>query len=139
MAPGYPDSAFYWMASGFTHYKLQHYDTSAEIWEKILTTAPHYFPALMYLGTSYLGDGQLGNAVATLEKANKILDGTRGGTPDMGVLCHYYLGRAYEKSGWKDKAIAQYETFLYIWKNADPGIEEIEDAKRRLTKLQIKI
>jgi tetratricopeptide (TPR) repeat protein len=136
MASGYPDSSFYWMASGFAQYKLHHYETAAEIWNKILSTAPHYFPALMYLGKSYLGNGQLGNAVTALEKANKILDATRGGTPDMGVLCYYYLGRAYEESGWKDKAIEQYETFLDIWKNADPGIKEISDADNRLARLK---
>jgi hypothetical protein len=46
------------------------------------------------------------------------------------------LGLAYEKSGWKAKAIEQYEEFLDIWKNADPGIPEVEDAKERLAKLK---
>ena len=135
-ASGYPDSAFYWMALGFTHYKLQHYDTAAVLWKKILTPEPHYFPALMYLGTSYLGAGKLGDAVATLEKASKVYDATRGGTPDMGVLCQYHLGRAYEESGWSDKAIAQYERFLEIWKYADPGIREVADAENRLVHLK---
>jgi serine/threonine protein kinase/tetratricopeptide (TPR) repeat protein len=135
-ASGYPDSQFYWMASGYTHYKLQHYDTAAVLWKKILAPEPQYFPGLMYLGTSYLGAGKLGDAVSTLEKANHVYDRTRGGTPDMGVLCHYQLGKAYEASGWTDKAIAQYETFLEIWKNADSGIREIEDAKMRLARLR---
>jgi len=30
---------------------------------------------------------------------------------------------------WKGKAIDQYEKFLDLWKNADPGKEEVEDAK----------
>jgi serine/threonine protein kinase/Flp pilus assembly protein TadD len=135
---GYPDSMFYWMALGFTHCKLQHYDTAVVFWEKILAPEPNHFPGLMYLGTSYLGAGKLGNAVSTLEKASNIYDGTRGGTPDMGVLCYYLLGKAYEASGWIEKATKQYEKFLAIWKNADPGIKEVEDARMRLAGLRSK-
>ena len=34
------------------------------------------------------------------------------------------------------KAIEQYEKFLTLWKDADPGIAEVEDAKRRVVRLQ---
>ncbi len=48
---------------------------------------------------------------------------------------HYTLGLAYERSGWNRKAIEQYEYFLEIVRDGDPGIEAIEDAKRRLRQL----
>jgi hypothetical protein len=48
------------------------------------------------------------------------------------------LALAYEKSGWNKKAIEQYEEFLEIWKDADPGIPEVEDAKERLKELRAK-
>jgi hypothetical protein len=52
------------------------------------------------------------------------------------VVVYYQLGRAYEGSGWKNKAIAAYEEFLEIWKDADPGLKDVEDARERLSKLK---
>ena len=135
---GYPDSSFYWMASALTSFKLHQYDTATVLWRKVLEPEPNHFPSLLYLGMSYLGAGQLGNAVSALEKASNVYGGTRGGTPGMGVQCYYQLGKAYEASGWIDKATTQYETFLEIWKDADPGIVEVEDARTRLARLKSK-
>ena len=50
-------------------------------------------------------------------------------------LCSFGVPRNMEK-GWKRKATEHYEKFLSLWKDADPGIAEVEDAKKRVVGLK---
>jgi len=47
----------------------------------------------------------------------------------------YYLAQIYEKMGDSAKAAEHYQKFLDLMKNADLGIKEIDDARRRLSKI----
>jgi len=107
--------------------------------EKAVENTPSpLFYVRFSLAKAYLESGRLGEAVAVFEKALARYGDVRAAYPILSVKAHYLLGLAYEKSGWTSKAIEQYETFLDIWKDADPGIEEIEDAKERLARLKSK-
>jgi len=47
------------------------------------------------------------------------------------------LGKICEGQGDMTKAIEHYQKFLDLWKDADPGIVEVEDARKRLARLKL--
>jgi hypothetical protein len=49
---------------------------------------------------------------------------------------HYRLAKLYEQKGLAAKAMARYEHFLTVWKDADPDWPELSDAKARLARLK---
>lgn len=49
---------------------------------------------------------------------------------------HYCLAKLYEKKGFTTKAIARYEHFLKVWKDADIDLPDLIDAKARIAKLK---
>jgi len=55
---------------------------------------------------------------------------------DIYTKSFYMLGNIFERMGKKAEAIEQYEKFLSLWKDADPGIAEVEDARKRLAGLK---
>ena len=55
---------------------------------------------------------------------------------DIYAKSFYMLGKIYEQQGNNAKAIENYEKFLTLWKEADPSISEVEDAKKRLAGLK---
>ncbi|HKW65257.1 MAG TPA: winged helix-turn-helix domain-containing protein [Candidatus Acidoferrum sp.] len=54
----------------------------------------------------------------------------------IGALAHLQLGRAYALSGDKTKARSSYEDFLKLWKDADPDIPVLRQAKGEYGRLQ---
>jgi len=131
--PGY-DLDTYWLAAGFIEFARGNPDGAIENFEKIADES-HSFDIQFYLARAYLDAGRLAAAVALFEEMSKGYSTWRAFCTIYNIKVHYYLGIAYEESRWTDRAVEQYETFLTIWKNADPGIPEVEDAKARLARL----
>jgi tetratricopeptide (TPR) repeat protein len=51
-------------------------------------------------------------------------------------MAHLGLGRAYAMSGDTAKSRAAYQDFFALWKDADPSIPVLKDAKAEYAKLQ---
>jgi eukaryotic-like serine/threonine-protein kinase len=54
----------------------------------------------------------------------------------IGALAHLQLGRAYAMQGDTTKARAAYQDFLTLWKDADPDISILKQAKAEYARLQ---
>ncbi len=54
----------------------------------------------------------------------------------LGALAHLQLGRAYALQGEVAKARAAYQDFLALWKDADPDIPILKEAKTEYAQLQ---
>jgi len=129
---------FYWVALGFIELAKGDTRVAATYLEEANEKAPSpLFQVRFSLARAYLKSDRLGETVAELEKALSRYDDIRAAFAIWAVKAHYLLGLAYEKSGWNKRAIEQYEEFLEIWKDADPGIPEVEDAKERVKKLKV--
>ena len=54
----------------------------------------------------------------------------------VGALAHLQMGRAYAMAGDTAKSKAAYQDFLKLWKDADPNITILKDAKTEFGKLK---
>jgi serine/threonine protein kinase/Tfp pilus assembly protein PilF len=98
-------------------------------------TSGSHLPLAYHTGLAYYEAGDLEKAREEFEKIMTLTEG-RISNGDTYAKSFYMLGKIYEQKGWKGKAIEHYEKFLDLWKDADPGIAEVEDAKKRLAGLK---
>jgi len=87
------------------------------------------------LALAYYKSGQLEKSKEQYQRITSLTYG-RLYNGDIYAKSFYMLGKIYEQQGDTAKAIEQYEKFLTLWKDADPGIAEVEDAKKRLAGLK---
>ena len=107
--------------------------------EALIPSAPYELSAMFYMvpvyvrGKAFLAAGK--SAEAKIE-FQKILDHP-GVTRNfvMGSLAHLYMGQALAMGGETQKARAEYETFLALWKDADQDLPTLKLAKASLAAL----
>ena len=84
-------------------------------------------------GLAYLAARQGSHAAAEFQK---IIDHRGISTIDpIGTLAYLQLGRAHAMSGDTAKAKSAYQNFFDLWKNADPNIPILKQAKAEFAKL----
>jgi eukaryotic-like serine/threonine-protein kinase len=98
-----------------------------------LGTYTRLYPAYLR-GEAYVATRQGSEAAVEFEK---ILDhpGVIGNDP-IGALAHLGLGRAYALIGDISEAKTAYQDFLALWKNADPDLPILLQAKAEYAKLK---
>ncbi len=100
---------------------------------EFLLGAGTLYPAYVR-GLAYLAAHQGAEAAAEFQK---ILDHRGIVLSDpIGALAHLQLGRAYALSGDKTKAKSAYQDFLTLWKDADPDIPILKQAKAEYANLK---
>ena len=93
-----------------------------------------YFFSVYLRGEAYLRTGQGTHAASEFQK---VLDNP--GIVDnsiIGVLAHLGLARAYHRAKSTEKARAAYQEFFALWKDADPDIPILKEAKAEYAKLK---
>jgi serine/threonine protein kinase len=86
------------------------------------------------LARALYASGDLDNARKEYEKITLLTTG-RYPHGDIYAKAFYMLGKIAEQQGDKGRAITNYRKFLDLWKDADPGLPEVADAKSRLANL----
>jgi serine/threonine protein kinase/Tfp pilus assembly protein PilF len=127
---------------GMVELKQKNYASAIENFKEALslqTSDPRNKSAgyIESLAMAYYASGDIDKAQEEYERITSSSSG-RTDFGDVYALSFYALGKIYEQKGWKGKALEQYEKFLDLWKDADPGIPAVEDAKKRLAALKTK-
>lgn len=105
------------------------------VMQKAAEMADYNLPPLKDgLARAYEKKGDLDRAIAEYESLIKF--DPKGKDRLLTHPKYYYrLAKLYEKKGIQDRASENYHEFLDFWKDADPGLPEVEDGKKRLAGL----
>jgi len=128
----------YWIPSVHAVIELNH-DRAQPALELLKPSSGYEFgpfslPLVYVRGEAYLKSRNGKQAAAEFQN---IIDHRAVVTNDvLGALAHLQLGRAYAVDGDTAKSKAAYQDFLTLWKDADPEIPILKQAKAEYAKLQ---
>jgi tetratricopeptide (TPR) repeat protein len=86
-----------------------------------------------FTARALVSKGDLGAAIAEYER---ILLPAHTGGHLVHPLARYRLAGLFEKKGLTARAIEQHQKLAEIWKDADPDLAAVKDARARLAALQ---
>jgi len=130
---------YYQHLMGMIELERENYPKALDYFQKAISLLPYTreenreFRALFInpLAQAYYKAGDLAKALQEYKRIasltySRIWDG------DIYAKSFYMMGMIYETMGKKAEATENYSRFLELWKDADPGIPEVIDAKKRL-------
>jgi tetratricopeptide (TPR) repeat protein len=131
----------YYILLGMIELKNKNYPDAVDHFKKAISflnypnswQSEHAF-YMYYLALAYYESGDLDKARDEFEEIITLTI-SRLSYGDIYTRSFYMLGKIYEQQVDTPKAIEHYEKFLNLWKDADPGIAEVEYARERLAKL----
>jgi tetratricopeptide (TPR) repeat protein len=129
----------YYYLMGKIELERKNYSKAIDHFHSALALLPnHWADYFLYddsLAFAYYQTGDLEKARREYERIISALFG-RMNYPDVFAKTSYMLGRVCEQQGRKVQALENYQKFLDLWKDADPGIPEVEDARKRVAGLK---
>jgi serine/threonine protein kinase/Tfp pilus assembly protein PilF len=132
---------FYLQLIGMIELKRKNFQKAIQLLKQAVEllpsqSGPEYGQALFFqpLALAYFESEDLDKAQNEYEQIVSLSTG-RLFYGDIYAKSFFMLGRIHEQQGDTAKAIEYYEKFLNLWKDADPGIAEVEDARKRLAGL----
>jgi tetratricopeptide (TPR) repeat protein len=86
------------------------------------------------LARAYHQSGRLDDAITEYERLVTFVPGEKDWHL-IHPIYYFLLGKLYEEKKMPSAALENYERFLSLWKDADPGTTEVETAKERVVEL----
>jgi tetratricopeptide (TPR) repeat protein len=129
----------YYTLMGMIELEKNNYSKAIEFFKKglplLYATSGSRLPRVYFTGLAYYKAGDLENARQEYGRVISLTSG-RQAFGDLYAKSFYMLGKIYEQQDNRGIAIEQYNKFLELWKDADPGIAEVDDARKRLAGLK---
>jgi tetratricopeptide (TPR) repeat protein len=137
-----PNILRYWFVLGQIEMKRKNYSKAIDLFTRAIDllgpqrdwNTGHAW-IFFNLASTYYKNGNLKEAQREYEKILTLTTG-RMRWGDLYAKSYYHLGKIHEELRNRSKAIDHYEQFLDLWKDADPGLPEVEDARKQLARLK---
>ncbi len=128
------DQANFYMLKGEVEVAQKRYDEAVDSFQTAASLGEIWVEES--LGYAFWKSGNLDKAANKYQEhlQNYRISGNE--TLERWILAHYELARIFEQKGQPEEAVKYYERFLEIWKDGDPDLPVLIDAKKRLVKLK---
>jgi len=133
---------YYLNLIGRIELEKKNFSRAIECLKKAVSLSPRQYSAvddnaffMEPLARACFESGDLENARKEYEEITRLTTG-RLHYGDIYARSFFMLGKIAEKQGKKAEATANYERFLDLWKDADPGLPEVAEARKLLASLK---